>query len=385
MNKRVILKGNIIKETNYKKILQLVGTGEHLTKLDIAYTLKISIPTVTTNINELKEVGIIEEVESDIYTGGRKPKIIKLIPNSRVSIGLSITKNKMIVIVMNLLNEVLLTKEVEFSGNHFIEYIKVGKELVKEIIEELKVEEEQILGIGISIPGTINEKTGMAEQTNMGYKDIPLDEIYNMFEYSVYIENEANLSLLAEKTLGGYGELKNLLYLGINEGLGGGIFVNGELFRGTSGRAGEFGRMHLALTSKDKTDKVEDYISTRGLVARYNERSVKTVDSFVEFEEIVKSGDPLAHELLNEGIEILIMTIYNLTMVLDIQKIILGGKVGRLIKSQILTFEENISKYKNLMDKLGLDITFSEIRNTTTMGATLLPLTDFYRVSNENE
>ena len=143
--------------------------------------------------------------------------------------------------------------------------------------------------------------------------------------------------------------------------------------------------MHLALTSKDKTDKVEDYISTRGLVARYNERSVKTVDSFVEFEEIVKSGDPLAHELLNEGIEILIMTIYNLTMVLDIQKIILGGKVGRLIKSQILTFEENISKYKNLMDKLGLDITFSEIRNTTTMGATLLPLTDFFRVSNENE
>lgn len=385
MNKRVILKGNLIKETNYKKILQLIGKGENLTKLDIAYTLKISIPTVTTNINELKEAGIIEEVESDIYTGGRKPKIIKLIPNTRISIGLSITKYKVAVAAMNLLNEVIGIKEMDCEEEQLIDYFVKGKELIEELVKELQISEENLLGIGISIPGTINEKLGMIQQTNMGYKGILLNQIYDLFGCTVYVENEANLSLLAEKNLGKYENLKNLIYIGINEGLGGGIFVNGELYTGTSGRAGEFGHMRLVEKDTGRAYKVEDYISTRSLLFRYKQHTGETIKSFLKFEKLVKMNDKIACQILEEGIEILMMTIYNLTMVLDIQTLIIGGKVGRLIKSQPSVLQNVANKYNEIMDKLDLDITFSDVRNTTTLGAALLPLLDFYKISNESE
>ena len=384
MNKRVVSKGNLIKETNYKKILQLIGKGQHLTKLDIAYTLKISIPTVTTNINDLKEEGIIEEVESDIYTGGRKPKIIKIIPNSRISIGMSITKYKVVVVFSNLLEEILLTREVECEEGELEEYINQGKEIIKQGMAELKISEDAVLGIGISIPGTINQTLGIIEQTNMGYNGVSLEYIYDLFDTTVYIENEANLSLLAEKSIGNYEDTKNLLYIGINEGLGGGIFVNGDLFTGTSGRAGEFGHMYFNKKGTGKY-RVEEKVSTRAMIEQYNEQTGKTIKHFAEFESLIKEKDKNAVEILREGIEILLMTIYNLAMVLDFQQMIVGGKVARLIKSEPQCLDEIMKPYSDLLDRLGLEVNFSDIRNTTAIGAALLPTMDFYKINNDNE
>ncbi|MBP3886345.1 MAG: ROK family transcriptional regulator [Cellulosilyticum sp.] len=385
MNKRVIAKGNLIKETNYKRILQLIGKGQNLTKLDIAYTLKISIPTVTTNINDLKQTGIIEEVESDIYTGGRKPKVIKLIPNSRIAVGMSISKYKVVVVFTNLLEETLLIKEIKCEDGELEEYITKGKKLIEEGIKELGIEEESILGVGLSIPGAINQKLGIVEQTNMGDKHIALECIYNQFDSTVYIENEANLSLLAEKSLGKYDEDKNLLYIGINEGLGGGVFVNGDLFTGTSGRAGEFGHMQFTEKSTGKRCKVEDRISTHSLVKLYATKTGKRISQFSEFETLIREKDKDAVEILINAIEVLIITLYNLSMVLDIQNIIVGGKVARLIKSEPEYFEKMRSEYSELLGGLDLELNFSEIKNTTAIGAALLPIIDFYKINNENE
>lgn len=392
MSKNAESKGNLIKETNYKKILQLVCKGENLTKLDIAYTLKISIPTVTTNINELKEAGIIEEVESNIYTGGRKPKVIQLIPTARISIGVSVTKDKVRVVAMNLLNEVVADKEKEYDTDYFMEYIKFAKELIDEIVTELGIKEENILGVGISIPGTVNRKLGIAEETNMGYRDIKLTEFDEILPYPVYVENEANLSLIAEKMIGGYEELQDMIYLGINEGLGGGIFVNGRLFKGVSGRAGEFGHMQVYLPkfiagenieTYEKPKCVEDYMSTNSLVKRYNEAAKANIKYFTDFEKLINEQDEIAKEVLSEGVHILLMTIYNLAIIFDIQKIIIGGKVGRLVAKSNMSLMELMKVYKSKFEHLNLDVTVSEMKNTTTMGAALLPLMDYFKVEME--
>ena len=298
---------------------------------------------------------------------------------------MSITKYKVAVAAMNLLNEVLISKEVDCEEEQLMTYFIKGKKLVDEVIEELKIPGENLLGIGISIPGTLNQNSGTIEQTNMGYKEIPLNQIYDLFDDTVYVENEANLSLLAEKNLGKYEELKNLIYIGINEGLGGGIFVNGEIYTGTSGRAGEFGHMRLVEKDTGRAYKVEDHISTRSLLNRYKQRTGENIKSFLKFEKLVKMNDPIACEILEEGIEILMMTIYNLTMVLDIQTLIIGGKVGRLIKTQPTVLQNVVNKYNEIMERLDLDITFSDIKNTTTLGAALLPILDFYKISNESE
>ncbi len=384
MSKKAVVTGNLIKEINHKKILQLIGRGECLTKLDIAYALNISIPTVATNINELKKAGIIDEIESQIYTGGRKPKVIKLIPNARISLGVSITKYRISVIGLNLLNDIVIDYEVEFEGKEFEDYIIKAKKVIEQAIQEIGAKPCNILGVGLAIPGIINKEKGIIEQLNIGNKIIELQSIYDAFGYDVYIENEANLSLLAEKTMSDGEAAHHLIYICINESISGGIFINGQLFTGTNGRAGNLGQMRLLEKETGTAYKVEDYICARSLVARYKQRTGENIKSFLKFEKLFQLNDKVAHEILEEGIEVLMMTIYNLTMVLDIQRLIIGGKVGRLIKSQTTALQLIVNKYNEMMERLDLDITFSEIKNTMTKGAALLPLMEFYKCI-ENE
>lgn len=385
MSKSIGCKGNLIKETNYKNILKLIGKGEELTKLEIAYALQLSIPTVTTNINTLKEEGIIEEIEKDIYTGGRKPKSIRLVPNARVTIGINITRDKIIMIVMNLCKQVILTKEVECCRGEIIDYINQAKQTIQEELELLKIDEENILGIGISIPGIINHIEGIIEKTNMGSKAIALDKIEEQFNYPVYIENEANLSLLAEKILEESKCLRNVLYIGINEGLGGGLCFNNELYTGTVGRAGEIGHMCFWNKQEQCYQYIEEKVSTRGILRCYEEQTGKIVKEFKDFEELIIQRDSIAIKILMESIELLLVTVYNLTMILDIQTVIIGGKVARLIKSQADILDEILSNQEKLLEKIGIEICFSEIRHTSTLGAALLPLVDFYRINSINK
>lgn len=377
------VKGNLIKEINYKKILQLLCKGEEWTKLDLANTLKLSIPTVTTNINELKQIGIIEEVESDIYTGGRRPKIIKSIPNSRIAIGLGITKSRVTVILMNLKNEILLKKEKAYSADNFMEYIKVGKALAEESLLEFGANDEQVLGIGISIPGTINQNNQIIEHTNMGYDNIQLNDIYEVFNYNVFIDNEANLSLLAERQEREYKEVEDLIYIGINEGLGGGIFIDGKLFKGINGRAGEFGQMQLNNIQDrgpiEKGVNVEDYISTKGLIDCYNNLNRgKPIVDFNQFEQLVKEKDKVAENILMQAVQVLHIAIYNLNKIFDIPNFVIGGKVGRLIKEQDVFYESLCMREDSLLNEL--NIYFSDLRGTTSIGAALLPLIDLYTI-----
>lgn len=385
MNKNIGCKGNLIKETNYKKILKLIGKGKELTKLEIAYALQLSIPTVTTNINTLKEEGIIEEIETDIYTGGRKPKSIRLIPNARVTIGVNITRDKLIIMIMNLCKQVILTQEVDCGKTEMMGYIDESKKMIQEQLKKLQIGEENILGIGISIPGIINHVQGIIEQTNMGTKAILLEQIEKQFKYPVYIENEANLSLLAEKILEDSKSLKNILYIGINEGLGGGLYVNNELYTGSVGRAGEIGHMYFWNKDEQCYQYIEDKVSTRGILRDYEKQTGNKVKNFKDFEKLIAKKDDRALQILTESIELLLITVYNLTMILDLQKVIIGGKVARLIKSQSELLEEILHRQEKLLQKIGIEICFSAIRHTSTLGAALLPLVDFYTISSINQ
>ena len=119
--------------------------------------------------------------------------------------------------------------------------------------------------------------------------------------------------------------------------------------------------------------------------AVYIDKTGNNIKDFSKFKELVKLKDEVAVKILLEAIEVLLMTIYNLAMVLDIQKIIVGGKVGRLIKSEPKYLDELLEKYQDILGNLDLDIHFSDIKNTTAIGAALLPIIDFYKIYNEAE
>lgn len=373
---------NIIKEVNKNKIINLLANNNEMTKFDIANILGISIPTVTTNINALKDMNIVDELESTIYTGGRRPKVIHFNPNSRVSIGIRIALNNIDIAVLNLRKEVIYSELHNIKFLEFDDFMKWSEERIDFILKENNIDKENLLGVGISIPGIINKENNTIEYTNVGISDVNLNSYMNKYDYNLYYDNEANLSLLSEKNYIEDINKENLLYLSINIGLGGGIVINNEIYGGASGRAGEFGHMKLM----GKTNAyLDDYLSTCNIVKTYNHKSKDIkIETFKEFSNLVNNKDDLALDLINIVLERLSFCIYNLITIFDPSCILIGGEFSLLLRDYKDYIIKLIQDDIKLPYSKNIDILFSKNCKSDLIGAALLPLNDFFKLDLQN-
>ncbi|MCQ2507683.1 MAG: ROK family protein [Dorea sp.] len=120
-------------------------------------------------------------------------------------------------------------------------------ELAYKTLFASKVDMKDIVAIGVAAPGPLDYKTGyIIDVPMMGWKDFPLgDKLKNEFGVPVFVENDGNLGALAEATIGVAKGKNVVLYQTISTGCGGGIAINGEIFHGRNGFAGEFGHVTI--------------------------------------------------------------------------------------------------------------------------------------------
>lgn len=368
-------KANLIKEVNKNKIINILVNKTELTKFEIAKKLDMSIPTVSTNINKLKEEGLVEEIDSDIYTGGRKPKIIKLNPNKRVSFGVNLSQDKIEIVVMNLEKKILIKTIDSINIDSFKGILLTINDMINNILIDNKIDESSVVGIGISVPGIINKKREIIEYTNIGISNIDLTDYEDIFKFDTFYENEANVSVLAERSLDKYKKFNNLIYLSINEGLGGAVILNDSLYRGSNGRSGEFGHVKI---SPESEDTIEHYLSTKNIIKKYNKLNPKKhITDFKQFEEKVYENDIEALGLMDKVLEILSKLLCDLTMSFDPDVFIIGGEFSTLINKFNEKLNGSSCSDKDVQYEHSVEIYYCENKSTSVRGAAILPIENY--------
>ena len=188
-----------IKETNRKKIIKLLLEKNEITKLDISRSLDISITTVSTNITELKKEGIVSDVRSLESTGGRKAMALKINGNCRFALGIALTPRHVKLSIINLKKEVIEDIRIRHHNEGFEKIVAIAKDNIKEILNKNNISNEKLLGIGISIPGTVDSEEGIIKNCYLlGAENYNLKETFEEFNTQIYIDNEANLSAYYE-------------------------------------------------------------------------------------------------------------------------------------------------------------------------------------------
>ena len=266
-----------IKNYNRKKILNLISTRRELTKQAIALKTGISIPTVANNVSELIQEGLVEEAGVADSTGGRKPLLVRYLPNARYAFGVDFASDKVRVILTNLDSDILYETGLSLPANSGMDPIitKIAG-IIDNVLNEKEIPQEKVLGIGFSLPGTVNEKQMVLELApNLGMKDIHFKSFSSILKYPYFIENEANAAALAELALGPQNKLNNLAFVSIKEGIGVGLIINGQLYKGKNQRAGEFGHMAIVPNGLKcncgRTGCWELYASEKSLALKYLE------------------------------------------------------------------------------------------------------------------
>ncbi|RHR53981.1 ROK family protein [Clostridium sp. AF18-27] len=195
----------------------------------------------------------------------------------------------------------------------------------------------KISAVGMTIPGLADPETGMwISASFMGIYNLPIGGIIGRrFGLPVYIENDCNACALAERMFGHCREIGDFLYLTVSNSIGGALFLNGELYRGFKGNAGEVGLIHVDVGNGPAGPvrmAVEDCASGRGLAEGYlalkekgESWEVRNAPDGVSIARLAKEGDPVAREAFRrEGIY-LGQAIAACCAVLDPEVVIIGG------------------------------------------------------------
>lgn len=204
------------------------------------------------------------------------------------------------------------------------------------LIEQIKLYEETytIAGIGLSMPGFIDPKRGHALTAGALYELYDEDILAGIQAgldktYPMAIENDANCAALAEQMSGHAVGLENFLLITIGTGIGGAIVLNGQLYRGNTFRAGEFGQMHIDV-SKNPYTTTHELAATSALVKAYKEHKQLDESVYVDARDILSemAMNAAVKEVFDQWLAYLAAVIFNASTFFNPEKILLGGGIS---------------------------------------------------------
>ncbi|MCR3760492.1 ROK family transcriptional regulator [Clostridium felsineum] len=372
---------DIDQNSNKGKILNLLYRKRELTKLDISNEIGVSVPTVISNVNELIREGFVEESGVAISTGGRKPIIVSFLPNSRYAFGVDINPDKARVILTNL--DLDIKYDAEFLINEVRDIdsaMKKISEIIKEALEFTKVDEKKVLGIGFSLQGTVDEKELVLKSAiNIGIKDWNFRKFENLFEFPMFIENEANAAALAELKIGIAKEERNLVYISVSSGLGTGIVIEGQLYKGKNKRAGEIGHMtivpHGKLCRCGRKGCWEMYASQKALLNEFNELSDTKIEKLEDFFKLLDARNEVAEKCMENYLDALATGIQNIVLIFDPHYIVLGGEISGYSDVYLDRLKDKIFIKNEFYSREDFKLLPSRLKsNSSILGASLLPI-----------
>ena len=228
-----------------RKIIKQLFLHGTMSNTEIIKYVKLSTPKIISLLNELKNEGLIEELGQGNSSGGRRPNLYGNKEDAFYIVSISINIYKTSVSIFNARNQKITDEHIlPLTISHGTSIIDPIVEFTENIIRDSQIPREKILGIGIEMPGLVDSQTGI-NKTYMN-SDLPVGDLFrNKFGLDVLIENDAKARAFAELRFGAAHSKRNVLAIHMDWGIGLGIIVNGKLYKGRDGFAGEFGHLPM--------------------------------------------------------------------------------------------------------------------------------------------
>ncbi|MFT5142738.1 MAG: putative NBD/HSP70 family sugar kinase [Rhodothermales bacterium] len=227
--------------------MHLIWRERHISRADIARRLGLSRSTVTEIVRDLLETGYVVAVGQGESSGGRRPEVLEFQDDHRHVLGIDIGATHVSVVLMDLAGHVLGWNH----RNHGVRNDPDGtmalmKSLCEEMLEANDVSHAGLIAVGVGAPGPVDADAPgvMSNVVLPGWKDQNVGEsLGGWFGVRAYIENDANLGALAEMWWGAGRGVRDFMYVKAGYGVGAGYILDGRVYRGGRGLAGEFGHI----------------------------------------------------------------------------------------------------------------------------------------------
>lgn len=340
---------DLIRDINTNLVLETIVNTNSISRASIAKKLGLTKATISAIVQDLINKNLVIEIGSDITKKGRKPILLSFNQNAGHVISIDLGVEKVSLLLSDLKGENSLLKQYTRSSSS-LPILDFLKEIIEENIKFLPSTTYGLVGISIAIHGVVYDNsvvfTPYYSLEQIDFKK----ELEETFHIPVYLENEANLSAIGEKTF--YYDYPNIINISIHSGVGVGILLQHKLYTGYNGFAGEFGHTIIVPDGKScpcgNKGCFEQYASERSLMQKFaNLKNLPAID-FDSFISYYKEEDTDAYSILDEFVKYMSIGINNILNTFNPDIIIINSSFVRCFPEVI---DRIYASIKNRMNK----------------------------------
>jgi predicted NBD/HSP70 family sugar kinase len=318
-----------LRDLNRLRVIESIYRHPGCSRADIARRTGLSRGTVSTVAEELDRVHLIRELDAldDALRPrgtGRPPTLLSLVPGAAFAIGIDIGHQHVRVTICDLAGEPVAEK---WSRAHV-------DDAPSETLNDASVPSERLLGAGIGLAAPIDQRTGEVKANGIlpGWHGVaPADEIQNRLGVSVQLANDADMGALGEKVFGAGRDVDDMIYIRLSAGVGAGLILGGQPYRGGYGMAGELGHVCVEPTGqicRCGNRGCLETVASPVAVARLLEHVVERPMTPDQLLERVTAGDRGARRAVADAGEAVGMVVSWTVNVLNPELVVIGGDLA---------------------------------------------------------
>ncbi|MFF5488014.1 ROK family protein [Streptomyces virginiae] len=335
---------------NLERVVRAVRLAGSLTQAEIARATGLSAATVSNIVRELKGGGTVEV--TDTSAGGRRARSVSLSGDAGIVIGVDFGHTHLRVAVGNLAHQVLAEESEPLDVDaSWADGFDRAEALVGRLIADIDVGLEKVIGVGLGVPGPIDVESGTLGSTAIlpGWAGInPRQELSQRLGVPVYVDNDANLGALGELVWGSGRGVKDLAYIKVASGVGAGLVINGQIYRGPGGTAGEIG--HITLDESGPVCRcgnrgcLETFTAARYVLPllQGTHGPELTMERVVE---LAREGDPGCRRVITDVGRHIGSGVASLCNLLNPSRVVLGGSLAEAGELVLAPIRESVGRY----------------------------------------
>ncbi|HEY5834073.1 ROK family transcriptional regulator [Streptomyces sp.] len=335
---------------NLERVVRAVRLAGSLTQAEIARSTGLSAATVSNIVRELRDNGTVQVTPTS--SGGRRARSVALSGDAGIVVGVDFGHSHLRVAVGNLAHQVLAEQsepiDVDASASQGFDR---AERLVGRLVQSTGIGADKVLGVGLGVPGPIDVESGTLGSIAIlpGWGGInPRQELSDRLGVPVRVDNDANLGALGELVWGSGRGVKDLAYIKVASGVGAGLVIDGRIYRGPGGTAGEIG--HITLDESGPVCRcgnrgcLETFTAARYVLEllRGSHGDGLTVPRMVQ---LAREGDPGCRRVIGDVGRHIGMGVASLCNLLNPSRVVLGGDLAEAGELVLGPIRESVSRY----------------------------------------
>jgi len=356
---------SLLRAINERTLLEYLRNHKPTSRAQLARATRLSKPTVSQALASLENAGLVRAVGQSISSkGGRIAILYETNPDAGYVVGVDVGRGWVRAAVANLASQIVARNDKPNDAQSASALVALISHLARDVVADAGLSWSQVVHAVIGTPGVFDERSKrvlFASNLPEWGRHGMLAELQAAFGLSLSVENDANLAALGERSFGWGSSASTFVYIWIGTGVGMGIVINGALYRGARGAAGEIGFLPFGSDEVlEESGKISDsYLgmfeeaTAAGGIARLaQELGLPASLSPKQIFDAAQQGDSKALVVVEQEGYRLALAIAAITAVLDPELVVLGGGIGQRGELLIPPLERRLQQLTPLRPRI---------------------------------